>query len=432
MSTTNLWVPETLGSFALDTLAITLSGECPKPAALESVQGTQRSTLEHEFGHLLHYTNTYLGLRHLAFLADLADGLRLRALDGETPEAHYTRRSERALLIYRLRQTMTIDDEYYFYGARPDLADEAAQRGHGAWCTSDGVGHLYHTDGTVSDRAFWYVKFHLDEMTQERCFARVPAGMRVCLEHMARAIDLAVDLREAGPDGAIDVFNRAVRLAYHPGNLHYCALTHLSGLLLEQKYGRSSVVLAPVLAGMLVLHLCDIPFDDGETWSCLRETARAIYPSLCDHMKYPHPSFLFPLLRRAFLQADISADSIAELDCVGLGQTLDAVLGVRSNGEATLSLRTDLARRFRNLGLSAVSDLLEWSGAHFQALAPAERLSNPTRGLAGALPVPLLFERNGGIEGTVLKMDDCFRLAGLHSTIAAQLRYPFIRNIVPL
>ncbi len=430
MATTNLWASETLGSFSLDTFAITLAGACPESAALADINGEQLNTLEHEFGHFLHYTNTYLGLRHLSFLADFAESLKLRKMQDETPEGYYSRRAERALLIFRLRQALTIDDEFYFYGTRPDLAKEASTRGHGAWCTSEGIGHLFHTNGEISDRAFWYVKFHLDSPIQERCFARVPGGMRVFLEHMARAIDLAVDCRGLSLEQVASVWNRVVRLSYQPANLHYHSLTHLAGLILEQKFDHSAVPLAPVLAGMLVLYVCEVPFDDTETWDLVRKAAESLYPKLAKSLTHPHPSFIFPLVQRAFLRADISSESIAKLDYKSISSQLDGVLRFDRKQEAAIRLQENLIRRFRNLALPAVSKLLEWSAGHYNALGPGDRLSNPLKGTTGSLPMPILFD-DGAIDGTHLAWNECHRLADLHSSIAAQLRYPFVRNIVP-
>jgi len=255
--------------------------------------------------------------------------------------------------------------------------------------------------------------------------------MRVFLEHMARAIDLAVDCRDKAPAEVHEVWNRNVRLSYQPGNLHYYALTHLSGILLERKYDRSAVVLAPVLAGLLVLHLCEIPFDDPETWSRVREAAGSLYPKLSEHMTHPHPSFLFPLLQRAFMDAELPAEAIADLNLSEIGRRLDAVLGLETSGAATAALRDNLVRRFSNLNLDSVSGVLQWSAEHFNALAPGDRLSSPLQGLTDALPVPVLFD-DKGVEGTVLTISDCIILADLHNTIAAQLRYPFVRNIIPL
>ncbi|HJK90535.1 MAG TPA: hypothetical protein RMH26_07310, partial [Polyangiaceae bacterium LLY-WYZ-15_(1-7)] len=169
-------------------------------------------TLSHEFGHLLHYFTTYVGLRDLEYRAAMHQVLATEA-GGRSPEEHRTEQARDVLALARAQQRLTIDDEYY-YEMRWRIVDEAAQRDGRGWMWSETTGGLFSVDGTLSDQRFWGLRFYLDGREDDRSFARIPIGLRTILEHLAAATDLIGEQGARDQQGFVEYVRQAVRAAH--------------------------------------------------------------------------------------------------------------------------------------------------------------------------------------------------------------------------
>lgn len=270
--------------------------------------------VSHEFGHLLHYTTSYLGLTHFLFWAK-----SIAAIDNQGHEDETVTAATRNILDpARGQQRYSIDDEYYFE-PRYDLFDKARSQ-HETWVVHEITGGLFYTDGQISAHRFWGTRFSLESEDGQapESFIRIPVGLRTILEHMATAVDffLALHLRE--PDQL-----RAIQeMASEPSTLHYACLAHLVAVRLKREYGSDAADPARQAAGEIVALLAGIPFDSDEVWSLLRNYAAHYRQDLVPHMNFPRPSFVFPVLLEAAIQGGINFDN--SLD--GIEERADRIL----------------------------------------------------------------------------------------------------------
>ena len=119
------------------------------PPTFADLSAVDRVTFAHEFGHLLHYFTTYLGLTDLLPWARVLAVLSSRATPGQTEEAHVTAQAAEVLTLARQQQLLQIDD-FYYYEVRPVVANEARSAERGRWAWGETTGKLFRTDGTLS------------------------------------------------------------------------------------------------------------------------------------------------------------------------------------------------------------------------------------------------------------------------------------------
>src|SRR4051794_11968877 len=98
---------DALGEFSPTNWTISISS----PAApINRLSQADRLTFEHEFGHLLHYFTTYIGLTDLWYWAQILAVLERPPTHGQAPEAHVTAQAADVLSLARQQQILAIDE----------------------------------------------------------------------------------------------------------------------------------------------------------------------------------------------------------------------------------------------------------------------------------------------------------------------------------
>lgn len=424
------------GSFSPFIWTIELAASTAVP--LNDLDAESRRTFEHEFGHLIHYFTSYLGLTDLfpwlMMQSTLNDTARLS--HEETHEELVTRQASEIRRLSRWRQSLVIDDEYYFE-LRPQIAEEAAQRGpYGVWLWKEVIGHLFHTDGRISDRAFWGLRFYLDTLSAERSFARMPAGLRCYLENMATSLDLLADLANAKTSAERDaVFAPMLAEAYHPDFVHYYALIHrMEGALRRHGIAPGPVVF--VAASHAILLCMEIPYDIGGICSAVVTAAMELAPDIVAYMRHPHPSFLFPVVANALASLGLSPKVLSDplafeyvasgvLTRLGL-PNLYAIQTYRDKR------RHDLELFSHKVGLRAAERLLAWTSSYDRQLSRSDKVIVPSRHLRDIPPIPIRFADDTALEGTAVMIADAEHLSYLFRRYQEMIRYPVVRDIVEI
>jgi len=421
-----------LGSASPYNWLITING--PLSNNVRHMPKSLKVTLAHEFGHLLHYFTTYLGLSDLLFWARSLRVLRQDRPAEISPEAHVTEQSRQLIRIARQKQILSIDDFYYYEPMR--RLHETATNQPNRWKWSESTGGLFNTRGELSDHRFWCLRFSLLQDNGEAPFLRIPVGMRTILEHMATAIDIIGERATRSKAEFERYLNSTVRSAYVPDMLHYYALTHRFSSTMSKLYGDGHLPWRFVACAHIVLLLADIPFDDTLTWRSLRIFAENVDPPLASHMSYPHPSFVFPLLLRALELSQLSLDKLTEpakfefnantmLAAMGL-PSLDSILAVRQSRAREVAAELDEADPSKTW-----SKLVSWMAEHEAGLSRAEKLTSPLKGLRERLPVPVYFETsNLTWEGEIIPFAQSEILADMYDRSEEMIRYPIARDIV--
>ena len=417
----------TLGSFSPQTFHICLRS--PNRPKLSDMSPEVRLTFFHEFGHLLHYLTSYIGLKDLRYWAETIDVLKNPPQD-LTPEEKVTWQSERILGLARNKQTLSIDDEYYF---EPYLEEfQNAKDNYDKWTKVAVTGRLFQTDGRLSDDyLFWATRFYIGEPDLGRSFLRIPIGMRTILEHMAKSIDFIGECCLREPADVVVAFQKEARL---PEMLHYYCLAYWVGSTMTRKYGISETWRAFYVCGQIVLLLSEIPFDAPDIWQSLVKYAEKHQPDLAPRMKHPHPSFIFPLLLRAVEHSNAEFDSN---DLNNMEHNLELLLK-----ELNIPPLSELQTHTKDLSVQvcdtldrstlgkSVKDLVMWGTAYAESLGWANKLLGPAHDLADYSPVPIIFEDSTHTDGTILSMDVVFDLGDCVSRQQEMLRFPFTRNVV--
>jgi len=423
-----------LGSFSPSSWAIQIG--CNYVPMLSDLSASDRVTLEHEFSHLLLQFTTYAGLLDLRFWAQTLVVLEEEPSPGLSAEEYVTEMARRVLAVARARQILAIDD-FYYLEERPALMEEAQFRqplGLG-WIWGETTGGLFRTDGKLSDRRFWALRFYLDGRDDEHSFIRIPVGLRTILEHVATAVDFTGEIASRDESQAKEYVDNLLVQAYSPGSLHYFALTHCLSGTLKRLYSIEERRWVFVISGQLVSLLADIPFDDPEVWAALCKYAQAHRQDIAVHMSHPHPSFVFPLLVHAFANCALPMAQLA--DPYQVEKTADQILAQLGlpNWRELLKLRDQLADEVRTLlaAHDTVGErvaLLDWIAEYEKNLSYAEKLLTPTKHLGDGIPVPILFADNSYWDGTVLSMNESQRLIMHERRYHELLRYPTYRDIV--
>ncbi|WP_037583293.1 hypothetical protein [Stigmatella aurantiaca] len=384
----------------------------------------------------MHSFTTYAGLLDLRFWARALVTLEGTRLPAESAEQFVTRQAREVLDVNRAKQVFAIDDFYYFEIA-PYLAAEAAQRPRGAgWIWGETTGALFRTDGTASDRRFWALRFYLDQRSNERAFIRIPMGLHTLIEHLAVGVDFASEMSVGDEASRFKHLEDAITAAYTPELLHYYALTHRLSSALGRMYSPAERVNTFTVSTQVVAVLADIPFDDPFIWATLHQYAKDHSLNVAEHMAYPHPSFVFPLLVHAFEQLALPMNQLT--DWASAEQTADQLLTqlglpIMVELQAKRDLLASEVKTLLDKGASTGtrSELLSWLGNYEQGLTRAEKYLAPTSRLGGSFPVPVLFADNGYWEGSVLSMSECQVLVEREARYHELLRIPAFRDIVP-
>jgi len=423
---------DALGSFSLNAWSISLSGPCPPTP--EDLDEEARDTLSHEFGHFLHYFTTYAGLLDLRAwaraLAVLVEGPRA----GESPEQRVNRQAAAVLSINRAKQVLSIDDFYYFE-PRWDRMQEALDEGPDNWSWGEVVGSLLRADGTTSPRKFWGLRFYLGPREDDRSFLRLPLGLRTILEHMAEGVDFTSTVLKGDDDAALAHLARTIEAAHDPERAHYYALTHRLSSVLGKLYSRSERQLTFQVSGQLMSVLADLPFDEPAVWSDLRAFAQQVDPQLAAHMEHPHPSFVYPLLLKAFESLAIPIDQL--MDWAASEQTADELVGVMGlpDFHTLLLKRNALSEEVESIlqAGDAVGErvaLLRWARTYEQKLSRSQKYLAPLARLGEPLPMPLVFDGGATFPGTILGIEEYKKLLYFEKRYHEMLRYHAFRDIV--
>jgi hypothetical protein len=406
-----------------------MKGEAPP--SLDDLTASDRVTLSHEFGHLLHYFTTYVGLFHLQYWIRVLAVLEERCPRDLSLELHVTDQSRRLIRIERERQVLSIDD-FYYLEYEPRVAQAAFESGGVGWAYSEVTASLFREDGSLSpDRKFWALRFGLTPGM--RSFCRIPIGMRVLLEHMATAIDVAGELSAAKSVDERDGFIATLgRQTHDPDQLHYFALTHRVAKL----FGARDRLNAYVVTGHLVLITMEIPFDDGPTWEILRRYAQTHVAANAEHMSYPHPSWVFPIVLMAFERIRNSLPPEPPVDAFELVAT--AILRELGLPERKELLRARDSLREQVLAIMTTADpsgarrnLVRWLAEYDSRLSPIERIVSPARHISSSTPVAVCFE-DAFLDGDVLSYNESEVLLWREQRHSEMVRYPVFRDVAPL
>ena len=407
--------------------------------SLAKLPDEARRTYEHEFGHLLHYFTTYVGLSDLESWIRALAGFQTKRRQGETDEQLVTRIAREMLQIGRAKQRLAIDDAYY-YEVKHDLCEEAIARGPGThWQWMEIVGKLFQTNGEISGQSFWALRFFLDERTHDRSFMRIPLGLRCYLEHLANTIDVIGDLvaAQGDPTEFHHIGEQLRASAYHPDHLHYFALTHRTHSLMRVLYENLEFAEVFLSTGHLVLLSSEIPYDDESTWKQLTAAARKLAPPLSQQgiMTEPHPSFVFPIVAAAFPAAKFDLSTLTDpsqhevvaerlLEIMELPKLPD----IR---QQVIAKRRHVRSIAKTAGIDHAVSLLDWASAYDHKIDRTQKLIRPTAALSGESPVPIIFNDNTIIDGTVVSAEDAARLLAMFGRYGEMLMFPIVRDIVP-
>jgi hypothetical protein len=424
----------TLGSFSPSSWLILLG--CGYVPTLGELSTNDRVTLEHEFSHLLLQFTTYAGLLDLRFWGRTLVVLESPCRPEQSAEEHVTEQAQGVLAIARERQVLAIDD-FYYLEERPALMQEAQFRQplSQGWMWGETTGGLFRTDGSLSKRRFWALRFYLDAVDESHSFIRIPVGLRTILEHVATAVDFIGELASRDEPQRKEYLGSLMVQAHTPELLHYFALTHCLSGTLGRLYSIQDRHWTFVVSGQLVSLLADIPFNVASIWEALRKYAQAHRPDIAIHMAHPHPSFVFPLLKDAFARRALPMEQLADpYQVEHTANQVLAQLGLPSLHEL-LNHRDQLANEVRTLLATHDSSgervaLFNWIAEYERGLSRAEKLLTPAKNLGDLIPVPVLFDDNQYWDGAVLSMAESQRLIGLERRYHDMLRYPTHRDIV--
>jgi len=417
----------TLGSFSPESFHIRIG--CDNPDSIDKLSVEDQLTFNHEFGHLLHYLSSYMGLLDLKYWGQMLEVIEWKD-STLSPEQVVTRQSEKIIEIARQKQIISIDDEYYY--EIQDQNTELARSFPTKWIAEEVVASLFRSDGVLSNSMFWAIRFdvQLDQSSRVR-FTRIPVGIRTVLEHVAKAIDLLGLSFHSGPSKAT---SELISQAYEPELLHYYALSHSVSIKLDKELGITDAWLVFQIAGQLSLLLSEIPYDNEEIWGSLKKYAKSNRTDLFDHMNEPHPSFLFPLILKAAINVSPDFTTLSSSEIESRSEAILAELSLPKLSELT-QLKIKLADGVKQIlsnskAGSEIVKLLEWTLGYAESLEWADRVLNPAVKLTGAPPVPVVFLDNTFIEGTIMNIGAVEALSYVAHRKNEMLRYHYARNIV--
>jgi hypothetical protein len=414
---------DSIGSFSSETLRIfvdypykDLEGDKPK---LEIV-------LNHEFAHLFHFFTSYLGIKYFSYWAQVLDVFLNKEEENIPYEDIVTTQAKKIVEITRKKQILSIDDAYYYEYNR-QLFDQAMIRWDD-WTVSEIYGQLFDTEGIISDHYFWGSRFFIGPARENISFCRIPIGIRTILEHMANSIDFLNFVVKDRKQDLTDFFDKAK----DPEFLHYNCLSHWISIELINKYNSNNNVY--FIASELVSLLNEIPFDDKNTWETLITYAKAQVPYLVERMNFPHPSFLFPIIKKAAFKTNIDWEKLEpnsitdranlilkEINLPSLKELKDNTYAI-SDKLFQLMDKHSMTRNISRL-ISGIQEVEKKSGYeiklfYFSGL-PSE-----------SFPIPIFFNDNKFIDGSIISYNLTKELMKATLRRDEMLRYHYTRNII--
>ncbi len=419
---------EKLASFSPETFCIFLDGSPGTADCLQDLPPDLYSSFAHEFGHLIHYCTSYMGLKLLQHWAKTISVMCCTRSE-LTPEERVTWQSREIVSIARSKQVLSIDDEYY-YEREPTLF-RAAHLAKDTWSIRAVGGRLFTAGGQLSDHHFWGTRFFFSDGGQAYSFIRLPVGIRTLLEHTAKTIDFVVDAKTVG---AATLLARLSAEAYEPEMLHYYGLTHWVGPLIERQAGKANIWRAFMLAGNVVALVLDVPFESSEHWAAVRLYAERKKLDCAQFMEHVHPSFLFPIFLHAVSELGIDFD---DYGVDAMDETAERVLkhvglpslqGLATEKDQLLAGVLSLLEG-NELG-QQVATLLRWARSYVNGLRWSARLVLPAELLPRYPPTPLVFSDDEVCEGTILSAEWAGELVRCARRRDEMLRYHFARDIV--
>lgn len=416
----------TLGSFSPYTFNIFLAADGTE--SLRDLSKSNQITLNHEFGHLLHYLTSYIGLKDLSFWAKTLYVLHYPP-DASSPEKQITLQADAIIDIARTKQILSIDDEYYYEISWEKL--EKAKANKNIWHFGTITGSLFNIDGTLSNRRFWATRFYIGDISLNDSFARVPVGIRTVLEHVAKGIDFVHEMNTFGPISTLSKFSDE---AYEPEMLHYYCLAHLVGPMMEEKYGKSAIGDAFFIAGIMVLLLSELPYDVADIWEKIITYAKDYQPEIVPYMSFPHPSFAFPIILKAAYRSDLNLGISTPNDIQNIMEGILKELDLPAFSDIksyTTKLNKSVLSHFpKNKYTQQLDSLLSWASQYIEEHGWLKCLLNPSIGFNASSPVPIIFRDNTCFNGDIVSLEAVDYLYRCIKRQDEMLRFPFTRNII--
>jgi hypothetical protein len=418
----------TRGSFYPQTFHIKLN--TPFVSDLDLLPQDMKRTYSHEFGHLLHYFTSYIGLIDLSYWAksiavlETDQGVR-------SPEEQSTFIANSLLRLAHDKQRYNIDDEYYYEPRRWEFS--YAKANSALWKWQETSAQLFKIDGTLShDHWFWAIRFYIGHPSFGRTFIRIPVGIRTILEHVAKAIDFE---GECFYRNQYEVAIEFAKQSSNPELLHYFCLTHYVSTMLEKKHGLSEIWRAFPIAGQIILLMSMIPFDEPMIWTSFINYANKTRKDIASLMNAPHPSIIFPLL------VDAAGSSATSL----IGNSLDNIQDRFESILEYIGLPTypELAKYScllgdkifdgldTTIGGKVIARLGRWIRDYKEQLSLAEFISQPACHLGNLSPTPVAFNDTKKLDGSIIQVKDALNLLSYGKRKDEMLRYPIIRDIIP-
>lgn len=420
----------TLGSFSPKTFHIVLAGN--GVTRLDLLPPDIKLTFNHEFGHLLHYCSSYIGLLDLSYWTKVIDVIT-NPRQYSSEEECVTNQWQTVLDLTRSNKTLSIDDDYYFE-SKLELYS-AARTNHLSWSYAETTGALFHIDGTLSERRFWGLRFFIGPPSPKKTnsFIRIPIGMRTILEHMAKSIDF---LGEYYPSKKkVEVLQQYIDQAYEPKLLHYYSLTQYLGPKLKDKFGQGAQFYSFIVSGQLVALLSEIPFDKVEIWSAFKKYAEKHLNHLPSHMEHPHPSFMMPIIVTAAMNTSITLEQYKDVSRIE--ETANKILSeiqlapLKKLFTYSHNLKNEIIAQLKTFNLgSKVADLIEEVNDYASQLSWTKRIIAPTTNLGNTPFTPVFFDDNTFIDGDIIDLNCLEKLAFCVQREAEMLRWHYTRNII--
>ena len=415
----------TLGNFSPETFLVRLNTS--SLSSLENLSNKWKSVFRHELSHLFHYLSTYLGLTDLRYWIASIDVLQT-GFEGKSDEEITTIQAGILRGLARERQILRIDEDYYFEIDKDNCI--LARQCPADWKVREVVGCLFDTNGKLTNHKFFASRFYIGDPIYQRSFIRIPLGLGTALEHAAKTIDFIHTINSEDVVDLAPFFKEAGE----PDLLRYYCLTHWISPRVERQYGKEVVWKTFLVSGMLLAIICEIPFDSPEVWSSLKSYASKHKPYLLEHMEFPHPSFLFPLLTDAFFECDfdLSTFNLSSIE-TALPKILTEV-GLPSLSELryrTHEIRDDIMGFLGHSGLEqAIASLLDWIFACCDRTTWVQKIFGHAVSFPNHPPTPILFNDGYCLEGTFLKMEHVLKLTRLARRRDEMLRYLVTRDII--
>jgi hypothetical protein len=344
-----------------------------------------------------------------------------------TPEDERTLQSVLVRGLAREKQMLSIEDEYYFEWDRHQI--DAARRSPLTWSMDQLAGCLFDVHCHITDHRFWATKFFVHRKQDTPAFVRIPMGIRTTMEHAAKAIDFlhALHLRDKA---RLESFAGEIT---EPDLLKYYCFTHWVSVRLHESHRKVDSLQPFFVAGILAALVSEIPFDRADIWAFLRAYAEKQGLKVAQHMQFPHPSFVYPLLLHAAFRTPIDVSTVGLNDVDELVDSLLLELGLPELGELRLATQLLFESVLFLLNRSKMgrdlAPVLKWVHAYCANTTWVERIFAPLIRPLKQAPTPVVLN-DGYYEGAVLSKKDADDLDWAAGRRNEMLQYLLTRDIV--